>query len=56
MVRMVAGFSITHTNGETILESEVSHQAALHGILVKINELGLIIISAEKITPCKKEE
>ncbi len=50
------GFTITPQNGETVLKGEVNHQAALHGILAKINELGLSIISVEKITPCKKGE
>jgi hypothetical protein len=45
------GFTITPQNGETVLEGEVNHQAALHGILAKINELGLVILSVEKITP-----
>ncbi len=49
------GFTITPQNGETVLEGEVNHQAALHGILAKINELGLVILSVEKITPGKKE-
>ena len=45
------GFTITRQNGETLLEGEVRDQAALHGILAKINELGLVILSVEKITP-----
>ena len=45
------GFTITPQNGETILNGEVNHQAALHGILAKINDLGLVILSVEKITP-----
>ena len=45
------GFTINPQNGETVLEGEVNHQAALHGILAKINELGLVILSVEKITP-----
>ena len=45
------GFTITPQNGTTVLEGEVMHQAALHGILAKINELGLTIISVEKIAP-----
>jgi hypothetical protein len=56
MVRMVARFSITHTNGETDIKGEVSYQAALHGILAKISDLGSIINLVEKNTPCKKEE
>jgi hypothetical protein len=43
------GFTITPQNGETILEGAVNHQSALHGILAKINELGLVILSVEKI-------
>jgi len=44
------GFTITPQNGETVLEGEVIHQAALHGILAKINELGLVILFVERIT------
>jgi len=43
------GFTITPQNGETVLEGEVSHQAALHGILAKINELGMSIISVTRL-------
>ena len=50
------GFTITPQNGETVLEGEVMHQAALHGILAKINELGLVILSVEMITPGKKRK
>src|SRR5512136_2384481 len=45
------GFTITRQNSETVLEGEVNHQAALHGILTKINDLGLTIISVERRTP-----
>ena len=50
------GFTLTPQTGETVLEGEVTHQAALHGILAKINELGLVILSVEKITACQKRE
>ena len=49
------GFTITQQNGETALEGKVMNQAALHGILAKVNDLGLSIISVERRTPCKKE-
>ena len=39
------GFEITYTNGDTILQGTVPDQAALHGILAKINDLGLYLIS-----------
>ena len=44
------GFTITPQNGDTILEGEANHQAALHGILAKINELGLVLLCVEKIS------
>jgi hypothetical protein len=49
------GFTITQQNGETVLEGEVRNQAALHGILAKINELGLSIISVERRITYQKE-
>lgn len=44
------GFTITQQNGETVLEGQVIDQAALHGILAKINDLGLPIILVERRT------
>ncbi len=44
------GFTITIQGDETILNGSVIDQAALHGILAKINELGLPIVSVEKIS------
>jgi hypothetical protein len=43
------GFTITPQNGETLLEGEARDQAALHGMLAKINELGLSIISVTRL-------
>jgi hypothetical protein len=45
------GFTVTWQNGETILDGQVIDQAALHGILAKINDLGLTIISVERKDP-----
>ena len=45
------GFAITQQNGESLLEGQVTDQAALHGMLAKINELGLSIISVERKIP-----
>ena len=44
-----AGFSITHTDGETILEGSVPDQSALYGILAKIHDLGLTLIRVERL-------
>lgn len=43
------GFRITVQGDETFLTGSVCDQAALHGILTKINDLGLLIISVTKI-------
>ncbi len=45
------GLSIMVERDETILEGTVIDQAALHGILAKINDLGLTIISVERVGP-----
>ena len=39
------GFMISPTNGDTILVGAVTDQAALHGMLSKIRDLGLPIVS-----------
>lgn len=43
------GFEILVQANETILRGTVTDQAALHGILAKINDLGLPIFSVERI-------
>jgi hypothetical protein len=43
-------FTITVQGDETILNGVVCDQSALHGILAKINDLGLAIVSVEKIS------
>lgn len=45
-----AGFSITHTNGETVLTGSVADQSALYGILAKIHDLGLTLIRVEQVS------
>jgi hypothetical protein len=44
------GFTITAQQDETTLIGEVRDQSALHGILAKINDLGLSIICVERIS------
>jgi hypothetical protein len=43
------GFSISTQEGNTILIGIVPDQSALHGILAKINDLGLSIMLVTKI-------
>lgn len=44
------GLEITYTNGDTLLTGTVTDQSALHGILTKINDLGLALISVNKLS------
>ena len=40
------GFTLTHTEeGETILTGEVKDQAALYGLIAKLRDLGVKLIS-----------
>jgi hypothetical protein len=49
------GFTIIVLGDETILAGVVIDQSALHGILAKINDLGLSIITVERMSPTEKE-
>ena len=49
------GFNITVQGDETLLVGVVPDQSALHGILAKINDLGLSIISVTKLAQVGKE-
>ena len=43
-------------NGETILSGPVVDQAALHGVLMKIRDLGLPLLSLTRIEANEKNE
>ncbi|MCU0485945.1 MAG: hypothetical protein MUC85_07505 [Anaerolineales bacterium] len=43
------GFNIQIDGGESVLQGTVIDQAALHGVLAKINDLGLTIISVMQL-------
>lgn len=46
------GFTISRTvNGRTVLTGPIRDQAALYGVLKKINNLGLTLISVNPVTP-----
>ena len=46
------GFAITpQANGETLLTGPVADQAALHGVLNGIRDLGLPLISVQRASP-----
>ena len=43
------GLAITHTStGETILAGPIADQAALHGVLLKIRDLGLSLLEVKR--------
>lgn len=44
------GLTITlQANGETLLEGPVRDQAALHGLLIKIRDMGVPLLSVRRI-------
>jgi hypothetical protein len=51
------GLTITPTaRGETILTGPLADQTALHGVLIKIRDLGLPLLSLELLLPERKNE
>jgi hypothetical protein len=44
------GMTITwEANGETALTGPVADQAALHGLLVRVRDLGLVLVSVDRL-------
>jgi hypothetical protein len=51
------GLTITRVdNGETILSGPIVDQTALHGVLIKIRDLGLPLLSLARIEPEREQE
>ena len=51
------GLTITLVdNGETILSGPIVDQTALHGVLIKIRDLGLPLLSLVRIEPKRENE
>ena len=46
------GMTITHLDcGETVLSGHIPDQAALHGLIVKVRDLGLPLIAVDPVEP-----
>lgn len=45
---------ISTESGETILTGPVADQAALHGLLIRIRDLNLTLLSVERIVPVQQ--
>jgi hypothetical protein len=46
------GMTITHLDcGETVLSGGVLDQAALHGLIIKVRDLGLPLIAVDPLEP-----
>ena len=41
----------TMANGETVLAGPIADQAALHGVLTKVRDLGLPLLAVNQIEP-----
>jgi hypothetical protein len=51
------GLTITlEDNGETLLTGPVVDQAALHGVLKKVRDLAMPLVSVSPVTPGQAEE
>ena len=51
----LAGFTVTYLDpGETLLSGPIVDQAALHGILTRIRDLNLTLLSVQQIVPNDK--
>ena len=49
--RLVQGLQVSSEGTDTVLSGPLTDQAALHGVLVKIGDLGMRLISVRRVDP-----
>jgi hypothetical protein len=49
------GLQITSEDDQTLLSGPLPDQPALHGVLVKVRDLGLCLISVRRLNPGKTD-
>ena len=47
------GLQVTTNGGETVISGQLADQAALHGLLTRVRDLGLCLISVRRLDPCE---
>lgn len=52
---MFDNMELNHAQGRTIISGPVPDQTALHGLLARIRDLGLVLISLRRIEPLDLE-
>ena len=45
------GMTLLYSKGITTITGEIMDQAALHGVLIKVRDLGLALVSVNRIGP-----
>ena len=50
------GLTITHQDGYTVLRGSLVDEAALHGVLIKIRDLGLPLLSLTRVEMGREHE
>ena len=51
------GLTITHTaDGDSILSGPIADQAALHGVLLKIRDMGLSLLEVKRGSPAQNAD
>ena len=50
------GMAVRHEGQMTVLEGPIVDQAALHGLLARIRDLNLILISVQRTEPGQKRK